>query len=99
MGPLDSLWQPLAIGPATVKNRVMANATTLLYGEHNVLSDRHIAYYRERARGGTALLVSEQHAVHPLSTGAFPSCCAAWDPAAVPQFAKLAEAVGEHDCR
>jgi 2,4-dienoyl-CoA reductase-like NADH-dependent reductase (Old Yellow Enzyme family) len=98
-GTLDSLWQPLAIGPTTVKNRVMANATTLLYAERNILSDRHIAYYRERARGGTALLVSEQHAVHPLGTGAFPTCCAAWDPAAVPQFARLADAVHEHDCR
>jgi 2,4-dienoyl-CoA reductase-like NADH-dependent reductase (Old Yellow Enzyme family) len=98
-GRLDSLWQPLAIGPTTVKNRVMANATTLLYGERNILSDRHIAYYRERARGGTALLVSEQHAVHPIGTGAFPTCCAAWDPAAVPQLAKLADAVHEHDCR
>jgi 2,4-dienoyl-CoA reductase-like NADH-dependent reductase (Old Yellow Enzyme family) len=96
---LDTLWQPLSIGPTTVKNRVMANATTLLYGEGNVLSDRHIAYYRERALGGTALLVSEQHAVHPLGTGAFPMCCAAWDPAAVPQLARLADAVHEFDCR
>jgi 2,4-dienoyl-CoA reductase-like NADH-dependent reductase (Old Yellow Enzyme family) len=62
-------------------------------------SDRHIEYYRERARGGIALLVTEQHAAHPLSLGSFYHCCTAWDDCCVPQFAKLADAVHEHGAR
>lgn len=77
----------------------MANATTLLYGEGNVLSDRHIDYYAERAKGGVALQVSEQHAVSTVTTGAFAACVSAAHPAAVSRFAELAEAVHEYDSR
>jgi 2,4-dienoyl-CoA reductase-like NADH-dependent reductase (Old Yellow Enzyme family) len=100
LGPdLSPLWEPLEIGPVTVKNRVLANPTTLLYAESNILSDRHIAYFRERARGGTGLLITEEHAAHPVSLGAFHACASAWDPRAIPHFAKLADAVHEHGAR
>ena len=62
---LDALFEPLELGPLTLRNRVMAGPATLLYARDNVLSDRHIAYYRERAAGGAAVLVSEEHAAHP----------------------------------
>ena len=72
---LEHVWTPLDIGPTRVKHRVMYTAQTLLYGENHLLSDRHIAFYRERAKGGTALMVTEQQAGHPLSKGSFyPGC-------------------------
>ena len=99
MSDLDALWQPLDIGTTRVKHRVMTSAHSLAYGENHILSDRHIAYYRERARGGVALLISEQHAAHELSRGSFYNCLTAWEERCIPQMEKLAEAVHEHDCR
>jgi len=92
---LEHLWQPLEIGPTRVKHRVMYTSQSLGYGEDNILSDRHIAFYRERAMGGTALLMTEQQAAHPIAKGIFQQGCTAHDKRAIPQFAKLAEAVHE----
>lgn len=99
MNELDVLWSELAIGPVRVKHRIMATAHSLAYADDHILSDRHIEYYRERAKGGIALLLTEQHAAHPFSLGSFYHCCTAWDERAVPQFAKLADAVHEHGAR
>ena len=48
-----------------VKNRIMISAQSQFYGEQGVISDRHVAFYRERAQGGVGLLVLEAQAVHP----------------------------------
>jgi 2,4-dienoyl-CoA reductase-like NADH-dependent reductase (Old Yellow Enzyme family) len=95
MAELEHIWRPLRIGPVTIRNRIVMTAMTLGYGRDNVLSDRHIAFYRERARGGVALMITEQQAGHRLSKGAFQMGCSAWEKAAIPQFAKLADAVHE----
>lgn len=92
---LEHVWKPLKIGPVEVRNRIMKSAMTLSYGRDNILSDRHIAYYRERAKGGIGLLITEQQAGHRLSKGSFYEGCSAWEKAAIPQYAKLADAVHE----
>jgi 2,4-dienoyl-CoA reductase-like NADH-dependent reductase (Old Yellow Enzyme family) len=94
-GELKELFSPLDIGPTRVRNRVLMTALSVSYSETNILSDRHIAYYRERARGGAGLIVTEQQAGHRLSKGSFYRGCSAWEKAAVPQYAKLADAVHE----
>jgi 2,4-dienoyl-CoA reductase-like NADH-dependent reductase (Old Yellow Enzyme family) len=96
---LDALWQPLEIGTTTIRNRVMAGPTTLLYAEDNILSDRHIAFYEERARGGAGLLVTEEQGAYRDGIGAFPTACTVWEPRAVPQLAKLSEAVHRHGAK
>ena len=96
---LSLVWEPLEIGPTRVKNRIMMTAQTTLYGKDNILGDRHIAYYRERAKGGAALFICEQQAAHRLSKGSFFEGCSAWDKRAIPQYAKLADAVHEHGAR
>ena len=98
MANLDVLWQPLDVGTTRLKNRVMTSAHSLAYGENHVLGERHIDYYRERAKGGLALLISEQHAAHELSLGSFYNCITAWEERCIPQMERLAEAVHEHDC-
>lgn len=87
------LWTPLTIGSTTVTHRIMMTAETLDYAHDHILSDRHIAFYRERAQGGTALLISEQQGAHPISKGSFFFGCTAWDKRAIPQYARLAETV------
>lgn len=96
---LTHLWQPLDIGPTRVKHRIMQTAQTILYGDDHVLGDKHIAYYTERAKGGTALCITEQQAGHPLSKGSFYMGCSAHDKRAIPQYAKLAESIAPYGCK
>jgi 2,4-dienoyl-CoA reductase-like NADH-dependent reductase (Old Yellow Enzyme family) len=54
------IWTPLRIGSITVKNRIVMTAMTSNYAEDHILSERHIAFYRERAKGGVGLMITEQ---------------------------------------
>ena len=91
---LSKVWEPLSIGSTTVNHRIMSTGHTQLYGQNEILSDRHVAYYRERARGGTALLVLEQQAV--VAAGmAYHAACLAFEEKAIPQYKKLTTAVHE----
>ena len=96
---LERIWEPLTIGSTKVKNRIMMTAMGVFYGEDNILSDRHISYYKARAEGGAGLIITEQQAGHRLSKGSFYDGCTAWENRAIPQYAKLAEAVHEYDGR
>ena len=96
---LTHIWQPLDIGPTRVKHRIMMTAQTIQYSDDHILGDRHIAFYRERAMGGAALLITEQQAAHYISKGSFVLGCTAHDKRAVAQYAKLADAVHEFDCK
>lgn len=96
---LYRVWEPLEIGPVTVRNRIMMTAQTTLFGKDHILGDRHIEYYRERAKGGIALFICEQQAGHRLSKGSFYEGCTAWEPRCIPQYAKLADAVHAHGAR
>jgi 2,4-dienoyl-CoA reductase-like NADH-dependent reductase (Old Yellow Enzyme family) len=96
---LERVWEPLDIGRVTTRNRIMHTAHTSTYAENNILSDRHIAYYRERAMGGTGLLITEQQAGHRLSKGSFKAACTAWEKRCIPQYEKLAAAVHEFGCK
>lgn len=98
-GDLKRIWEPLTIGGTTVKNRIMMTAQSILYGDNNLLGNRHIEYYRERAKGGCALFICEQQGAHPVAKGSFHNGCSAWEPESIPQYAKLAEAVHEHGAR
>ena len=96
---LRLVWEPMEIGSTHVKNRIMMTAQTTLLGKDNVLGDRHIEFFRERAKGGAALFITEQQAGHRLSKGSFFEGCSAWEKRAIPQYAKLADAVHEHGAR
>ena len=98
MSNLKHVWTPLTIGTTTVKHRIMVTGHTQLYGKDETISDRHIAYYRERAKGGAALLTLEQQAVHPAGMN-YHAGCIAWDPLVIPQYEKLAQAVHEFGCK
>lgn len=87
---LDVLWQPLPLRGVTLPNRVMCSATTLQYGVDGLITDRHLAFYRERARGGVGLLFTEQLASTPLSDTAFPGSIHAYDERQVQRFEALA---------
>ena len=88
----------LKIGNLRIKNRIMMTGHTQLYGKDGTLSERHINYYRERAKGGAGLLILEQQAVHPTGRN-YAAGCMAWDKRCIPWYKKLGEAVHEFDCK
>ena len=89
---------PLSIGSIEIKHRIMITGHTQLYGQNGTLSQRHIDYYRERAKGGAALMILEQQAAHPAGKN-YTAGCEAWTDDALPWYEKLGEAVHEHGCK
>jgi len=58
--PYPALFTPLQVGPLTLRNRfLMAAMTRDRNVPTNVPTDLMVEYYRQRARGGAALIVSE----------------------------------------
>ena len=95
---LERIWEPLAIGPCSVKHRIMVSGHTQLYGRDGTLSEQHIDYYRERARGGAALLILEQQGVHPAVRN-YHAGCGAWERRVIPWYERLAAAAHEFGCK
>jgi mycofactocin system FadH/OYE family oxidoreductase 2 len=59
------LWTPLALGPVTVRNRIVFAAHLTNYARDGRATEQHAAYYAARAAGGTGLIVTEEHSTHP----------------------------------
>lgn len=78
--PVAALREPLRLREVTLPNRAMVSALTLQYGRDGVMTERHAAFYRERADGGAGLLLTEQLSATPISDGPFSSPIAAYDP-------------------
>jgi len=77
----------------------MCTATTLQYGQEGLISDRHLAFYRERARGGAGLLFTEQLAASPLSDTAFPRSIPAYDERQVERYRAVAATLEPYETR
>lgn len=94
---LEPLFAPITIGNVVLRNRiVMAGHSTGL--AHDYLpSERHVAYYRERAIGGAGLIGMAFPVIHPSSQeGGEPR---AYDPRVVPGLRRIADAVHEYGGR
>ena len=105
MADLELIWRPLRIGATTVRHRIMVAPHGQAYGENHQPSDRMVAYFAERARGGAALVGVEATSASRHLSGAQPGGATsgwrltAWERRTIPAYARLAEAVHEHDCR
>lgn len=86
------VFRPLVVGRTALRNRIFVPAHTTNYGADNLPTDRHLAYHRARARGGAALIIFEGIRVHPSSLGRNQGVNG-YDRAAIPRFARIAEAV------
>jgi 2,4-dienoyl-CoA reductase-like NADH-dependent reductase (Old Yellow Enzyme family) len=96
---LSPLFQPLPLAGTTLPNRVMTSAMTLQYGIDGLISDRHLAIYEERARGGVGLMFSEQLTASPLSPSPFGGEIHAYDERQVEAFGRLAERLAPYESR
>lgn len=85
------IFQPVKLRHTTLRNRVVFGAHTTNMSVEGLPTERHVAYYRERALGGAAMIVVEPMPVHPaavLTRGNFRNGC----DDVIPHFRKLTEA-------
>jgi 2,4-dienoyl-CoA reductase-like NADH-dependent reductase (Old Yellow Enzyme family) len=89
---LPHIFQPLQLRHKTLRNRIVFGAHTANMAQNGLPGPQHIAYYRERALGGAAMIVVEPVPVHPaavLTRGNFSHS----GDAVIPAFRKLTDAV------
>ncbi|NNK01279.1 MAG: mycofactocin system FadH/OYE family oxidoreductase 2, partial [Desulfatitalea sp.] len=92
------LFSPLEIGTTIVPNRIhFAAHLTNLSTDHQV-SDAHIVYYTERAKGGCGLITTEELTVHP-SDLAYEKLVDAFKPEVIPGFQRLTRAVHQYETK
>ena len=81
-----------------VPNRIHFAAHMTNFGEDQQISERHIHYYRERAKGGCGLITTEEMTVHP-SDHAYEKLVDAYRPEVIPGYKKLTQSIHEYDTR
>src|SRR6476619_1304911 len=89
---LEKLFSPLKIGPKTAPNRFVFASHLTNFGFDNVFTERHAAYYAERARGGAGIIVLEEMSVHP-SDWPYPRTILGYKETCVEGMRKVREAV------
>jgi len=86
------LFSPLKIGNVTVPNRIVFSAHLTNYAEDFMPSERHAYYYRERARGGAGLIITEEHSTHPTDHP-YEKLIHAFNPKVIPGYKRITEMV------
>jgi mycofactocin system FadH/OYE family oxidoreductase 2 len=92
------LFSPLKIGTAVVPNRLHFAAHMTNYAVDNLISDRHIFYYRERAKGGVGLITTEELGVHPTDHP-YDKLVDVYEPEVIPGFKRLTRAIHAYDTK
>lgn len=86
------LFSPLQLRSQTLRNRIVFGAHTSNMAVDGLPTERHIAYYAERAIGGAGMIVVEPMPVHAaavLTRGNFRHS----DDCVIPHFRKLVQAI------
>ncbi len=91
----ELIWNPIRIGNLTVKNRLVMASTTSSLGQDGLVTERNLAYYARRARGGVGTIITEALHVHPASNIGY-SALQAHSDAHIPGLARLARAIKDH---
>src|ERR1044071_6820452 len=96
--PYPHLFAPITIGQVELRKRIVQTGHATGYAEDHVPGPRLRAYYRERARGGVAMIVSEVSSVHP--TGRHPNQVPhLFDERIVAAYREVTEELHALDCR
>ncbi|WP_460429158.1 oxidoreductase, partial [Amycolatopsis endophytica] len=92
---MSLLFEPLRLGPVEVRNRIVFAAHLTNYATDGLPTEQHAAYYAARAAGGTGLIVSEEHVVHP-SDRPYEKVIRGYRPEVVPGYRRITDAVHAH---
>lgn len=94
----DHLFSPLKLGNAAIPNRICLLAHRTNFARQGRLTERHMAYYARRARGGCGLVIVGELSIHP-NDYPWESMIEAYHPDAVKDFQKLTRAVHRHGAK
>jgi 2,4-dienoyl-CoA reductase-like NADH-dependent reductase (Old Yellow Enzyme family)/thioredoxin reductase len=89
------IFRPATLRHKVLSNRIVFGAHTTNMAENGLPTERHAAYYRERALGGAAMIVVEPMPVHAaavLTRGNFRHS----DDAVIPHFRKVTDGIREN---
>jgi mycofactocin system FadH/OYE family oxidoreductase 2 len=89
------LFTPLEIGPITARNRIVFAAHLTNFAENGLPSEQHVAYYEARAKGGTGLIITEEHSTHP-SDWPYEKLIHGFHADVIPGYRRITEAVHRH---
>jgi mycofactocin system FadH/OYE family oxidoreductase 2 len=92
------LFSPLKLGTVVVPNRIHFAAHLTNFAVDQKISERHIHYYRERAKGGCGLITTEELTVHPTDH-AYDKLVDAFEPDVIPGFQALTRTIHEYDTK
>jgi len=95
---MKKLFSTMTIGEVILKNRIVMTAMHLGYTPEGFINDRLIAFYEERARGGTGLILVGGCTIDDRSAGAYHMIRLDED-RMIPGMAKMAEAVHRHGAK
>ena len=85
------LFQPLQVGPVTLKNRIVNSAHQTRFAQGGRYTGQLLAYHRERARGGAGLIISQATCVTPEYLDLWND-----DDEIIGQYQEVMRVVGEH---
>lgn len=85
------LFSPIEVGRMTLANRIVCTGHSTVFEQGGRFTERHLHFYRERARGGAGLIISEAASVHP--TGVAPLHLFTDD--VIPMLKQIADATHE----
>jgi mycofactocin system FadH/OYE family oxidoreductase 2 len=88
----EHLFSPLSLGKTILPNRVCFLAHRTNFSKKGNLTERHVAYYARRARGGCGLIILGELSVHP-NDRPWESVIEAYHPQIVRDYRVLAEAM------
>ncbi|SEN40198.1 2,4-dienoyl-CoA reductase [Mesobacillus persicus] len=90
---MTNLFNPIKIGPLTIKNRfMMAPMENGLAGEGGVVNDRIIRFFEERARNEVGIIITGSVGVSPEGRG-LPTQLSIYDDRFIPGLKKLTNAI------
>jgi 2,4-dienoyl-CoA reductase-like NADH-dependent reductase (Old Yellow Enzyme family) len=95
---LNKVWEPLKLGDLTLRNRILQPAHSSQHGDprDHTFSKSQIAYFRERAKGGVGLSITETVAAARSAVGSFFNVVDVWSPKCIPSMRELSHAVHEY---
>lgn len=89
------LFEPITIGPATIRNRIVSSGHDTVLDDHGHIGDDLVAYHEARAKGGAGLIVLQVSGVHE-SARYTNHVLMATEESSVPGYQAVAEAVHRH---
>ncbi|KRS16409.1 FAD-dependent oxidoreductase [Roseovarius indicus] len=95
---LPTLFSPLRVGPAFLKNRIFSTGHMTVMLEDGVPSARMAAYHGARAEGGAGLIIVEAARAHPSGTSGR-AAITAYDDACIPGYERIIAACRPHGCK